>query len=278
MEERLGIAGSGAIACGLAATAAQHGDVLLWARSEGSAERARGAVAKWCGKLSEEPIADRVTVVVGPRRARARDVPRRGRCGGPRRRRTRCWRELGARLRATTPSSRRRPRRCRSRAWRRRGRPGRASSACTSSTRCRRWRSSSWPSPPRRSTPYASAPARCARRSGRPPSRCRTSPASSSTACCSPTCSAPSSCMEQTGLRAGGDRHLHAARRRTSDGPARAARLRRPRRLEGDRRGDRVAASRRRCERARRRGPPRQEDGPRAARLRSSMRGLSGAA
>jgi len=47
----------------LAATAAQHGDVLLWARSEASAERARGAVAKWCGKLSEEPIADRVTVV-----------------------------------------------------------------------------------------------------------------------------------------------------------------------------------------------------------------------
>lgn len=63
MEERLGIAGSGAIACGLAATAAQHGDVLLWARSDSSAERARGAVAKWCGKLSEEPIADRVTVV-----------------------------------------------------------------------------------------------------------------------------------------------------------------------------------------------------------------------
>jgi 3-hydroxybutyryl-CoA dehydrogenase len=47
----------------LAATAAQHGDVLLWARSDSSAERARGAVAKWCGKLSEEPIADRVTVV-----------------------------------------------------------------------------------------------------------------------------------------------------------------------------------------------------------------------
>jgi 3-hydroxybutyryl-CoA dehydrogenase len=63
VEERLGIAGSGAIACGLAATAAQHVDVLLWARSEASAERARGAVAKWCGKLSEEPIAERVTVV-----------------------------------------------------------------------------------------------------------------------------------------------------------------------------------------------------------------------
>lgn len=63
VEERLGIAGSGAIACGLAATAALHGEVLLWARSDSSAERARGAVAKWCGKLSEEPIADRVTVV-----------------------------------------------------------------------------------------------------------------------------------------------------------------------------------------------------------------------
>jgi 3-hydroxybutyryl-CoA dehydrogenase len=63
VEERLGIAGSGAIASGLAATAAQHGEVLLWARSEASADRARGAVAKWCSKLSEEPIADRVTVV-----------------------------------------------------------------------------------------------------------------------------------------------------------------------------------------------------------------------
>ncbi|HEY4279823.1 MAG TPA: 3-hydroxyacyl-CoA dehydrogenase family protein [Conexibacter sp.] len=63
MEERLGIAGSGAIACGLAATAAQHGEVLLWARSERSADRARGLVSKWCEKLSETPISDRVTIV-----------------------------------------------------------------------------------------------------------------------------------------------------------------------------------------------------------------------
>ena len=41
MEERLGIAGSGAIACGLAAVAAERGEVLLWARSEQSAARAR---------------------------------------------------------------------------------------------------------------------------------------------------------------------------------------------------------------------------------------------
>jgi 3-hydroxybutyryl-CoA dehydrogenase len=63
VEERLGIAGSGAIACGLAATAAQHGEVLLWARSERSADRARGLVSKWCEKLSETPISDRVTIV-----------------------------------------------------------------------------------------------------------------------------------------------------------------------------------------------------------------------
>lgn len=41
MNERLGIAGSGTIACGLAKTAAEHGEVVLWARSEASAERAR---------------------------------------------------------------------------------------------------------------------------------------------------------------------------------------------------------------------------------------------
>ena len=41
MEERLGIAGSGTIACGLAAVAAPHGEVVLWARSDASAARAR---------------------------------------------------------------------------------------------------------------------------------------------------------------------------------------------------------------------------------------------
>jgi 3-hydroxybutyryl-CoA dehydrogenase len=54
VQERLGIAGSGAIACGLAAAAARHGEVVLWARSDGSAQRARGSVAKICGKLSGE--------------------------------------------------------------------------------------------------------------------------------------------------------------------------------------------------------------------------------
>ena len=46
MQERLGIAGSGAIATGLAAVAIEHGEVVLWARSKASAERADKRVAK----------------------------------------------------------------------------------------------------------------------------------------------------------------------------------------------------------------------------------------
>jgi 3-hydroxybutyryl-CoA dehydrogenase len=56
LEERLGIVGSGTIACGLAATAARTGDVLMWARSESSAERAHGTVAKLLAKVKEEPV------------------------------------------------------------------------------------------------------------------------------------------------------------------------------------------------------------------------------
>jgi 3-hydroxybutyryl-CoA dehydrogenase len=52
VQERIGIAGSGAIACGLAAAAARHGEVVMWARSNGSAERARGNVESICGRLS----------------------------------------------------------------------------------------------------------------------------------------------------------------------------------------------------------------------------------
>jgi 3-hydroxybutyryl-CoA dehydrogenase len=62
VEERLGIAGAGTIGCGLAATASCRFDVLLWARSPESAERARASVAKGCGKL-EEGNPDRVRVV-----------------------------------------------------------------------------------------------------------------------------------------------------------------------------------------------------------------------
>ena len=44
MQERIGIVGSGAIATGIARAATEHGDVVLWARSEESASRARDKV------------------------------------------------------------------------------------------------------------------------------------------------------------------------------------------------------------------------------------------
>src|SRR5918992_3531277 len=39
LADRLGIVGGGAIACGLARVAAEHGDVVMWVRSEESAQR-----------------------------------------------------------------------------------------------------------------------------------------------------------------------------------------------------------------------------------------------
>jgi 3-hydroxybutyryl-CoA dehydrogenase len=64
LNETLGIAGAGTIACGLAAVAAGTTDVLLWARSEESAERARASIAKHCAKLTDSPIdPERVRIV-----------------------------------------------------------------------------------------------------------------------------------------------------------------------------------------------------------------------
>ncbi len=54
MSTHLGVAGSGAIACGLAATAAHHGPVFLLARSEESADRARATVEKTLARLGAE--------------------------------------------------------------------------------------------------------------------------------------------------------------------------------------------------------------------------------
>ena len=66
MLEQLGIAGSGTIACGLAATAAQHGDVVMWVRSEDSAERAAGRLDRVFDRLDEEVHPSRVRVVTDP--------------------------------------------------------------------------------------------------------------------------------------------------------------------------------------------------------------------
>ncbi|MGP0100987.1 MAG: 3-hydroxyacyl-CoA dehydrogenase family protein [Solirubrobacteraceae bacterium] len=63
VSKRLAIAGSGAIACGLAATAAHHGPVLLLARSESSADRARATVEKTLSRLEAEVDPEHVEIV-----------------------------------------------------------------------------------------------------------------------------------------------------------------------------------------------------------------------
>ncbi len=66
MSQRLAVAGSGAIACGLAATAAHHGPVLLLARSQSSADRARETVEKTLARLQAEIDPEHVQIVTEP--------------------------------------------------------------------------------------------------------------------------------------------------------------------------------------------------------------------
>jgi 3-hydroxybutyryl-CoA dehydrogenase len=73
VDERLAIAGSGAIACGLAATAARAprpkgvvGPVLLLARSENSADRARATVEKTLSHLGAQVDPGHVRIVTDP--------------------------------------------------------------------------------------------------------------------------------------------------------------------------------------------------------------------
>jgi 3-hydroxybutyryl-CoA dehydrogenase len=63
VSKRLAVAGSGAIACGLAATAAHHGPVLLLARSQSSADRARATVEKTLSRLHAEVDPEHVQIV-----------------------------------------------------------------------------------------------------------------------------------------------------------------------------------------------------------------------
>jgi 3-hydroxybutyryl-CoA dehydrogenase len=62
--ERLGIAGSGTIACGLAAAAIVRGmEVSMWARSRESARRARNEIRRGCEKLDRQEAAEFVRMV-----------------------------------------------------------------------------------------------------------------------------------------------------------------------------------------------------------------------
>jgi 3-hydroxybutyryl-CoA dehydrogenase len=63
VNERLAIVGSGAIACGLASTAAHHGPVLLLARSQSSAERAKATVEKTLSRMDAEIDPEHIQIV-----------------------------------------------------------------------------------------------------------------------------------------------------------------------------------------------------------------------
>jgi 3-hydroxybutyryl-CoA dehydrogenase len=63
-RERLGILGTGAIACGLARLAAQSADVVVWARSSTSAESAREEIGQGARVVCDlDELADRTFVV-----------------------------------------------------------------------------------------------------------------------------------------------------------------------------------------------------------------------
>jgi 3-hydroxybutyryl-CoA dehydrogenase len=64
MGERLGIVGSGAIACGLARVAAERFDVVMWARSTASADRATTAVESAVRVVTELDALRACTLVV----------------------------------------------------------------------------------------------------------------------------------------------------------------------------------------------------------------------
>jgi 3-hydroxybutyryl-CoA dehydrogenase len=70
VDEHLAIVGSGAIACGLAATAAHHeggrGPILLLARSRDSADRARASVERTLGRLGADVDPEHVQIVTDP--------------------------------------------------------------------------------------------------------------------------------------------------------------------------------------------------------------------
>ena len=193
MQERLGIAGSGVIACGLAVAAARHGDVLLWARSDQSADRARGSIAKLCAKAERPMDARARSHRHGSRRSAGRLVPGRG---GPRA----PWQQgrgAGGPRRARPP--RRRRRRARHDdvvAVDRRARPGERPSRAVRRAARLQPRAADGARraglPGRRRAPRpASGRALSAPSSARRRSRCPTCPASSSTGCSSRTCSAP---------------------------------------------------------------------------------------
>ena len=190
MSERVGIAGSGAIACGLAAVAAQRGDVVVWARSDGSAEKADRRVRTLCEKAGVN-VNGNVRVTCDTAELGDASFVVEAIVEDPAAKRE-LMSELGGSLAdeailATTTSSLSIAELAEAS-----GRPDRFVGLHVFN-----------PVPKmdlvelafprgRQRARRASARGRCARRWARPRSRCPTPPASWSTACCSRTCSRPS--------------------------------------------------------------------------------------
>jgi 3-hydroxybutyryl-CoA dehydrogenase len=64
LTERLGIVGTGAVARGLARVAAPRGEVVVWARTEQSAEQARAAIGDGVSVVTDlEQLGDRTYVI-----------------------------------------------------------------------------------------------------------------------------------------------------------------------------------------------------------------------
>jgi 3-hydroxybutyryl-CoA dehydrogenase len=104
----LAIAGSGAIACGLAAVAAAHGPVIVFARSNGSCDRAQAELRRLCAKLGVH-VDGNVTVSHDPAVLRDATFVVEAIVEEPRAK-AEVWRRLGAHLAAdavlaTTTSS-----------------------------------------------------------------------------------------------------------------------------------------------------------------------------
>jgi 3-hydroxybutyryl-CoA dehydrogenase len=73
LPDRLGIVGGGAIACGIARVAAEHGDVVMWVRSEESAKRVSApddvAVTTDLGELEgSEVVVEAIAEDLGAKR------------------------------------------------------------------------------------------------------------------------------------------------------------------------------------------------------------------
>jgi hypothetical protein len=173
--ERLGIAGSGRIACGLATVAADHGQVVLWARSDGSAERAQNGFEK-----RGEPCAANVEVTCDLDRLREATVVVESIVEDPA-----AKAELYRRLDPVLP-------------------PDALLATTTSALSVEELAAASGRPDRFRRRPARrreSEPMPCAPRSARRRSRSPTSRASSSTGCCSPTSSTPCACTSAPASR-----------------------------------------------------------------------------